>query len=77
MQSRFPQQWEFQVGPSPGLKAADDLWMARYLLRRLGEEFGIAVTFHPKPVGVTSKKYNNGGHINFSTRDMREAGGLE
>lgn len=69
-------QWEFQVGPSVGVKAADDLWMGRYLLHRLGEEFGIAVTFHPKPVGA-SGIYSNGGHVNFSTLPMREEGGLD
>lgn len=25
-------QWEFQVGPSVGISAADELWVARYIL---------------------------------------------
>lgn len=68
-------QWEFQVGPSVGVKACDDLWMGRYLLHRLSEEFNMAVTFKPKP--VTSSFYANGGHTNFSTLAMREEGGLD
>ncbi|BFZ20692.1 hypothetical protein BsWGS_23731 [Bradybaena similaris] len=70
----FPGQWEFQVGPTEGVRASDDLWMARYLLHRLSEEFGVAVSFHPKiipgDVGAC------GGHVNFSTKPMREDGGI-
>lgn len=68
-------QWEFQVGPAEGVRASDDLWMARYLLHRLSEEFGVAVSFHPKiipgDVGAC------GGHVNFSTKPMREDGGIQ
>ncbi|XP_055897206.1 glutamine synthetase-like isoform X2 [Biomphalaria glabrata] len=69
-----PGQWEFQVGPSEGLKASDDLWMARYILHRLSEEFGVAVSFHPKliPGGAGAC----GGHVNFSTSPMRQEGGI-
>ncbi|KAH8947604.1 hypothetical protein BDL97_11G051300 [Sphagnum fallax] len=28
----MPGQWEFQVGPSIGIVAADQLWAARYIL---------------------------------------------
>lgn len=34
-------QWEFQVGPVTGITAADDLWIARFLLIRIAEEFGV------------------------------------
>ena len=63
------------MGPETGVKASDDLWIGRYLLHRLSEEFGLSVTFNPKPVpcGV----YANGGHVNFSTLPMREEGGIE
>lgn len=40
----------YLVGPSPGIKAADDLWVSRYILSRIAEELGIVVTFHPKPI---------------------------
>src|SRR5687768_14987461 len=36
----MPGQWEFQIGPLPPLDASDQLWVARWLLHRLGEEFG-------------------------------------
>lgn len=44
----MPGQHEFQVGPCEALNAGDDLWMARFLLHRVCEDFGVIVTFHPK-----------------------------
>jgi len=32
-----PSQWEFQIGIAQGIEAADHLWMARYIINRLGE----------------------------------------
>ena len=46
-------QWQFSVGPCQGLDMGDDLWMARYLLHRVAEDFGLLVTFDPKPVQVS------------------------
>lgn len=28
----------------------DDLWVARYLLHRVAEEFGVIASFDPKPI---------------------------
>ena len=39
----MPAQWEFQVGPCEGIDMGDHLWMARFLLLRIGEEWGIKV----------------------------------
>ena len=39
----MPAQWEFQVGPCEGIEMGDHLWMARFLLLRIGEEWGIRV----------------------------------
>merc|ERR1712019_39802 len=46
----MPAQWEFQVGPCEGITMGDDLWLARFLLHRVSEEFGVVATMDPKPM---------------------------
>ncbi|MCB1523000.1 MAG: glutamine synthetase, partial [Rhodoblastus sp.] len=69
-------QWEFQIFGKGSKKAADEMWMARYLLQRLTEKYGIDIEFHCKPLGATD--WNGSGmHANFSTEYMRTVGGKE
>mmetsp|Transcript_15110 Transcript_15110/g.10974 ORF Transcript_15110/g.10974 Transcript_15110/m.10974 type:complete len:102 (-) Transcript_15110:475-780(-) len=41
----MPGQWEFQIGPCLGLESGDHVWIARYLLSRVAEDFNISVSF--------------------------------
>ena len=69
-------QWEFQIFGKGSKKAADEMWVARYLLMRLCESYGVDVNWHCKPLGATD--WNGSGmHSNFSTKRMREVGGKE
>src|SRR5579872_3458072 len=57
-------QWEFQIFGKGSKTAADQMWVARYLMMRLCEKYEVSVNWHCKPLGATD--WNGSGmHTNF------------
>jgi len=69
-------QWEFQTFAKGAKQAGDEMWVARYLLERIAEDYGLAIEYHPKPLGDTD--WNGSGmHANFSNTTLRTCGSKE
>ena len=68
-------QWEFQIFAKGAQDAGDQIWVARYLLERTAEKYGLGINWHCKPV---SGDWNGSGmHANFSNSLLRNAGSKE
>jgi len=71
----MPGQYEFQIGPTEGISAADQLIFARFVLLRIAERARLELSYSPKPI---KGDWNGSGlHHNFSTQRMREENGYE
>jgi glutamine synthetase len=69
-------QWEFQIFAKGAKEAGDQIWVARYLLERIGEAHGVSINWHCKPLGELD--WNGSGmHANFSNTTLRTAGSKE
>jgi len=65
-------QWEFQIFAKGAKEAGDQIWVARYLLERIGESYGVSINWHCKPLGTLD--WNGSGmHANFSNGILRTA----
>ncbi|CAN1325522.1 Glutamine synthetase nodule isozyme [Linum perenne] len=70
----MPGQWEFQVGPAVGISAGDELWVARYILEEIDQILCCSYLFINLPL---QGDWNGAGaHTNYSTKSMREEGGI-
>ena len=69
-------QWEFQIFGKGSKKAADEMWVARYLLVRLCEKYGVDVEYHCKPLGDRLERLRHALQL-LDRPIMREVGGKD
>lgn len=69
-------QWEFQIFAKGARQAGDEIWVARFLMERTAEKYGVSINWHCKPLGALD--WNGSGmHANFSNTYLRKAASRE
>jgi len=70
----MPGQWAFRIGPGSGVEVADHLWVARFILHQVAEQFGVVISIHPNPVAKISTSFLP---VYLATKEIREEKGLK
>ncbi|KAH9077167.1 glutamine synthetase [Lactarius deliciosus] len=68
----MPSQWEFQVGPCEGISMGDELWIARYLLIRVAEQWGVKAIH--AAIAKLSKRHDEHIAVYGDDNDLRLTG---
>jgi len=56
-----------QIFAKGAKRAGDEIWLARYMLERTAEKYGVSVDLHPKPLGDTD--WNGSGTMRDSGKE--------
>jgi hypothetical protein len=69
-------QWTFRIGPIYGEDISDYMWILRYIITIIADQYNLNVYFHPQPInkktGAESKKWSdNYGLIYSGTNEFR------
>ena len=64
-------QWEYQIFAKGAKRAADEIWVSRYIMELICEKYNVFLELHPKPLGKESDWNGSGMHANFSNNVMR------
>lgn len=67
---KFKGEWCFKLGSADGIRLCDELILARWILLRVAEDFGVGVSFDPKP--YPDSTHTRRCAVQFSIATMRD-----